>query len=155
MPVEQAIQQKFIPALTGREIPGDMERDLFALLTQLGGLGITNPVEMSECQFDASKRITAPLMALVVQQEAFLGEVREEAEKTRQLIRSERRLEQAWATEHLRERLSPNFQRCMDLAKEKGGWIFMAGGITGPGTPVQLVEKRVPRRSMSSIWLDP
>ena len=125
MPVEQAIRQKFIPALTGREIPGDMERDLFALPTRLGGLGITNPVEMSDGQFDASKRITAPLMALVVQQEAFLGEVREEAEKTRQLIRSERRLEQARAAEHLRERLSPNFQRCMDLAKEKGGssWL--------------------------------
>ena len=70
-PVEKAIRQKFIPALTGRNMPGDLERDLFALPTRLGGLGIANPVDMSKSQFDASKRITAPLLALVVQQKLF------------------------------------------------------------------------------------
>ena len=53
-PVEKAIRQKFIPALTGRNMLGDLDRELFALPTRLGGLGIANPVDMSERQFDAS-----------------------------------------------------------------------------------------------------
>ena len=124
-PLEQAIRQKFIPALTGQDVPGDLERELFALPTRLGGLGIANPVQTSQNQFDASKRITAPLLALVIQQEASLGEVGKVAAKTRQRIRSERRMQQLQAAEHLREDLPPKLLRCMDLAKEKGAssWL--------------------------------
>ena len=139
-PVERAIRQKFIPALTGRDMPGDLERDLFALPTRLGGLGIANPVDMSESQFDASKRITAPLLALVVQQKTFLGEVRHEAEKTRQQIQSERRKQQLHAAECLREQLSPRLQRCMDLAKEKEGSSWLEAWYRRP----TITDSRAP-----------
>ena len=71
-PVENAIRQQFIPALTGQAVPGEVAHDLFALPTRLEGLGIANPrpVEAAEGQFGASMRLTAPLLALVVQHAA-------------------------------------------------------------------------------------
>ena len=42
-PLEDAICHHFIPALTGKSPPNDMERNLFSLLCRLGGIGITNP----------------------------------------------------------------------------------------------------------------
>ena len=100
-PVEQAIRQCFIPSLTGQSVPGKLGRDLFALPTRLGGLGLPNPAETSEGQFEASTRLTAPLLALVVQQHTPVGEVQIEAEKTRKAIRLERRRQQAKAAEQL------------------------------------------------------
>ena len=55
-PVESAI-----PALTGQPLPGDLERELFALPTCLGGLGLANPMEVGDDQYAASQKITAPI----------------------------------------------------------------------------------------------
>ena len=125
MPLEEAIRQRFIPALTGREIPGDLERDLFALPTRLGGLGLSDPTKIVTNCYQASKTVTAPLVALIVQQKEELGDVCRELVVRRNIIKSERRKEQAIAAEHLRERLTPKLQRCMELAKEKGtsSWL--------------------------------
>ena len=95
------------------------------LPTRLGGLGLPNPAETSEGQFEASTRLTAPLLALVVQQHTPVSEVRNEAEKTRKAIRSERPRQQAKATEQLRGHLSEKLQRCMDLAKKKVASLWL------------------------------
>ena len=42
-PLENAIQQKFLPALTGHALPHPEVRNLLALSTPHGGLGIINP----------------------------------------------------------------------------------------------------------------
>ena len=76
-PLEEAIRQRFIPALTGQEIPGDLERELFAL-PRLGGLGLSNPTTTITNNYQASRTVTAPLVALIVQQREDLGEVYEE-----------------------------------------------------------------------------
>ena len=49
-PLEECIRHTFIPAVTGHSSPGDLERDLLALPTQIGGMGIINPIKM--CAFD-------------------------------------------------------------------------------------------------------
>ena len=46
-PLEMAIQQHFIPALTGREACSVAERDLLALPVRLGGMGLVNPMSES------------------------------------------------------------------------------------------------------------
>ena len=43
-PLEKAIHQHFIPALTGQEICSKSERDLLALPVRLGGMGLTDPL---------------------------------------------------------------------------------------------------------------
>ena len=46
-PLEDAIFHHFIPALVGKSI-SDVERALFTLPGRLGGLGISNPQELSD-----------------------------------------------------------------------------------------------------------
>ena len=68
LPLETAIHQCLIPALTGRAPCSRQERDLLALPVRLGGLGLTNPATNSSHAFQASERLTAPLAALIVAQ---------------------------------------------------------------------------------------
>ena len=60
-PLESMIRQQFIPALTGKDSPGDLMRKLLALPAKLGGLSISNPVTISAEQHSTSKLISAPL----------------------------------------------------------------------------------------------
>ena len=69
LPLESAIHQHLIPALTGRDVCSAPERDLLALPVRLGGLGLINPAQESTSAFESSKRITAPLVALIVVQD--------------------------------------------------------------------------------------
>ena len=68
LPLETAIHQCLIPALTGRAPCSRQERDVLTLPVRLGGLGLTNPATNSSHAFQASERLTAPLAALIVAQ---------------------------------------------------------------------------------------
>ena len=59
--LEEAIRYKFLPDLTGQLALSDVERDLLALPSRLGGLGIINPVTSSDFQHLCS--ITYPLLS--------------------------------------------------------------------------------------------
>ena len=83
-PLERAIHQHFIPALTGREACSALERDLLALPTRLGGMGLANPMFNSSHAFQASLCITAPLVALIASQD-----LHQTVEKADQLETSE------------------------------------------------------------------
>ena len=72
-PLEEAIRQQFIPALLGREVPGDVERELLAMPTRLGGLGLVCPETLPDHEFQASTRVTAPLAALIAVQTSKRG----------------------------------------------------------------------------------
>ena len=69
-PLENAIHQDLIPALTGRPPCSSIERDLLALPVRLGGLGLCDPSVISSQSFQSSECITAPLVALIISQEA-------------------------------------------------------------------------------------
>ena len=66
-PLEVCVHQIFIPAVTGRLPPGDLERNLLSLPARFGGLGIVNPVQLS-VDYDASTRVTGPLQSLLLSQ---------------------------------------------------------------------------------------
>ena len=68
-PLEETIQQHLIPALTGCPPCSREERDLLALPVRVGGMGITNPVSTSHCNFEASTRLTSPLVATIATQD--------------------------------------------------------------------------------------
>ena len=67
-PLEEAIRYKCLPAITGQLALSDVERDLLALPSRLGGLGIINPVTSSDFQHLTSNNISAPLTSLIFQQ---------------------------------------------------------------------------------------
>ena len=52
-PLENAIRYKFLTTLTGRSAFTNQERDLFALPTRLGGLGISNSTKSANFMFDS------------------------------------------------------------------------------------------------------
>ena len=64
--LETAIRQKIIPALTAQPPPDDEMRKLFALPARLGGLGITNPMDIFTTQRSMSEEISQPLVNLIL-----------------------------------------------------------------------------------------
>ena len=67
-PVEDAIHQFLIPALSGRSQCSELDRELFSLPCRLGGLNILNPKKYGDIQYSGSRRISAPLASLIEQQ---------------------------------------------------------------------------------------
>ena len=59
-PLEDAIRLHLIPALTGSDACSPILRDLLALPCHLDGMGIANPMDIAESQFDASVKVTTP-----------------------------------------------------------------------------------------------
>ena len=99
--------------------PGDLERELLALPTRLGGLGLVNPAAQSDDAYEASVNITAPLAALIVEQEGYLGDSASLQIAARSATRRSRRVAQERDAAALFDRLGPSMQCSVELAKEK------------------------------------
>ena len=121
LPLEKVIRSTFIPSFTNGLPPNDQLRELLSLPARLGGLGLSNPVTMANFEFAASQRVTNSLKNLVIQQEITYPY---EAVADQILAVSEihhmRRDQASQAAEHLQPTLSPDLQRAMILAKERG-----------------------------------
>ena len=66
-PLKDTICRQFLPALTGRDSPSDVEGELLALPAHHGGLGLVNPTAMEE-KHTISLQVAEPLTALIKQQ---------------------------------------------------------------------------------------
>ena len=64
-PLDFAISNEFIPALTGRSV-SDLEKDLFTLPVWTGGLELVNPSVAADFKFNSFKSVTLPLIHLIV-----------------------------------------------------------------------------------------
>ena len=97
-------------------------RDVLALPTRLGGLGITKITQNSDYMFQASERITAPLVDLIVNQDL---QNNVDVGKILSTIKQENRQRQHDRADGTYERLDPQLKRCIDLAVEKGSssWL--------------------------------
>ena len=58
--LEETICQQFLPALTGRDSPSDMEHELLALPFRHRHLGLVTPMTMAE-EHTSSLLVTEPL----------------------------------------------------------------------------------------------
>ena len=67
-PLERAINEVLIPAVTDHTVT-KVERDLLALPVSMGGLGFTDPVVTSSSEYEASIKVTNPLVRRIVEQE--------------------------------------------------------------------------------------
>ena len=70
LPLEAAIQQTLIPALTCRATCSDPERELLGLSARLGGMALANPATKAREPFATSEKFTMPLVALIVSQQS-------------------------------------------------------------------------------------
>ena len=126
VPLEHAIHEYLLPALTGRPSCSSLERSYLALPVRLGGLGIANPTETSAPAFLASVKLTAPLTSMIVS--TGTTEIQLDYNLLQSLkrdISSENHKSLHQKAEGIYKLLPPSLQRCFDLACEKGSssWL--------------------------------
>ena len=126
LPLETAIHQCLIPAITGRAPCSRQERDLLALPVRLGGLGLTNPATNSSHAFQASERLTAPLVALIVAQSPEHAVDQTEITSIKKDIRKTNRQRQEDQAKEIHNHLNPKLRRSIDLAMEKGSSAWLS-----------------------------
>ena len=96
--------------------------DLLALPTRLGGMRLANPTSNSSHAFQASLRITAPLVA-----SQDLHQTVEKADQLKikkQVKKTNRELQQQRARDTTAQ-LTPQLQRSVELAQEKGSSAWL------------------------------
>ncbi|CAB3982841.1 Hypothetical predicted protein, partial [Paramuricea clavata] len=67
-PLEDSINQVFIPALTGRSHCNADERSFISLPIRYGGLNIINPITNASHEYQSSQKISTPLKGMIVKQ---------------------------------------------------------------------------------------
>ena len=125
-PLESCIRLHFIPSLTGRSPPNDLERELLGLPPRLGGLGIANPIMTSTGEFNASKSIALPLSDLIeAQQLEYSFECIEAQIIAKKAVYQQRRNNTKESASVIRGKAPAALQRAMDLAQERGAssWL--------------------------------
>ena len=66
VPLEDAISKCFLSILTGKAALSDLERALFALPINAGGLSIPKPTDTASTKFISSCKITGPIVDTIV-----------------------------------------------------------------------------------------
>ncbi|CAH3183141.1 unnamed protein product [Porites lobata] len=122
-PLERAIADLLVPAIT-EHVTTQEERDLLELPVCLGGLGLVNPARTASQEYEASVKITGPLVRQIVKQ---AHEPPDETEiKTLQAsARREKDELLKMQCEQVRESLPSKTKRAVELATEKGAsnWL--------------------------------
>ena len=122
-PLDEVINNKFIPSLFGREIT-ENERDIIALPVKEGGLGIRKISENSGPSFQASSRITVPLINKIVEQSNTLPSKEEVMNAKATTITIKKTTEASEITE-LKSKQDPDLQRILEQHSEPGAssWL--------------------------------
>ena len=79
-PLERTIDNSFIPKCIGH-LPNPTLREVFALPTRQGGLGLEDPTKTATAAFEASNSITQELKRAILTQNIDFSEFDEEKEK--------------------------------------------------------------------------
>ena len=124
-PVKDALQQDFIPVLTGCHACSREERKLLALQVRLGGLGIQSPANVSESAFEVSLKLTSPLVKAILTQGPNLQVDLAEVINIKDAIRKSNQELRAAQAMTVYDALPNPLQRCIELASEKGAssWL--------------------------------
>jgi len=124
-PLESTIVKEFIPAVTGRSF-SDLERDLFALPVQMGGLALCDPTTTADFEFNSSVLVTSPLIHEIIQQcTHFSAAVLSDQCQAKADAVSSRYQQQASRVSELTSLLPDNLCCVIQLSSEKGGssWL--------------------------------
>ncbi len=126
LPLEIAIQQHFIPALTGLPLCSTVVRDLLAFPARHGGLGIVNLTTLSSPYYSASEIITRPLVSFIVSQEAHPAMDSETIEATKKVVRTMNRTRHAQQASNVKDQLPEDMKRHAEVVSEKGASSWLA-----------------------------
>ena len=125
-PLEEAIRHQFLPAMSGRQGISNLERDLFALPARHGGLGIQIPARNAINQFKVCRKVTAPLVNLILQRNpTYPMSSQQEQRHMKIALHTGNRRETTKEAELLNPKLSGAGQRAMEQASEKGASAWL------------------------------
>ena len=124
-PLENAIQQSFLPALTGRTPPNSEVRNLLALPPRYGGLGIVNPTTVPQAQYSASITISRPLVDQIRNQNGDAHVARFLQLEAKKMCNGQRRNQQEATATSVIAQLPSEMQRNVKIYGEKGtsAWL--------------------------------
>ena len=125
-PLEDAIHQQFLPALTGRSPCSPEERELVSLPVHLGGLGINDPTTSAYTEYVTSTQISAPLVALIIAQENNYSIDQRELRKIKADTRALKHKKHEERAKELKKTFKPPLQRAVDQAMEKGASTWLS-----------------------------
>ena len=117
-PVEEAVMDDLIPALSGRPV-SPVERELLALPCRHGGMGLTKPTSLGS-QYLSSRRVSAPISSRIAQQIGALGDSLVEVRAIKRKVASDGRNGSKAEATILAASLEPEMQHVISLASEKG-----------------------------------
>ena len=124
-PLEEAICEKFIPAVVGRKLDG-LNRRIVGQPVRFGGLGILNPVVTADNAYLTSEYVTQDLVDLIIKQDVNLerydtNKVKEKVLKTKS--DKEKLLKEEY--EELLMLVNEDMKRNLELATEKGAGAWL------------------------------
>ena len=124
--LEECIRQHFIPALLGRKV-SDHEREILALPVRLGGLGIANPAENAEREYESSSFVTEELARLILRQEQDLSlyDRSRTSERVKQVKKTKDDLLSDKFDQIVNTTNDVSLKRCLLLNKEKGSGSWL------------------------------
>ncbi|KAL5505646.1 hypothetical protein EMCRGX_G007111 [Ephydatia muelleri] len=126
-PLDELLRTKFIPLLTGRAAPSDLERELLALPAHLGGLGLLNPSHLSTTEYSASMKVTQPLVDHIIKQDETYGyEILQDQLSAKAEVHKSKREQHSNAASTLKDILPPSLAHAMDLSQEKGASTWLS-----------------------------
>ena len=124
-PLEHAIANLLAPAIT-EHVTTQEERDLVELSVRFGGLRLVIPAKIASQEYEASVKITGPLVRKIVEQ----AHKPPDETEIKTLQTSARREKDEWLKmqcEQVRESLPGKTERAVELALEKGAsnWLMV------------------------------
>ena len=123
-PLESVLRHKLIPIITGRSYITDEERKLLALPCRLGGMGLINPMDVSDGLYKNSVEITHSIVSLILEKRQEIPEdAHLEMKRCKGEIKKQNRSCQMETAANLN--LDDNLKRQREFATEKGASIWL------------------------------
>ena len=128
-PLEDVLSERFIPALIGNSSPNDNMRALYGLPVRYGGLGIGQPVIMSPKEYQRSRKATASLVKVILEQHGkenpdLLAVLAEQSMALAELKKIKAK-DQREQSDGLYNCLPRSLQRAVDHARETGASTWL------------------------------
>ena len=92
-PFEDTISNDFVPSLFGSRVK-DVVGRLIALPSKLGGIGITNSIEIANDEYENSIRLNKNLTKMIINQDRFGYTEENEVKEIKRSIAKERKMKQ-------------------------------------------------------------
>ena len=124
--LELLIREKLIPAITGGRTVSEELRQVFALPARHGGLGLSNPVEECNFEYENSLLLTAQLVDSIFQQCGQLDLDEDELANAKREVASRKLARFQALQDQLRPNVSEDMWKVISLSAEKGSSTWLS-----------------------------